>query len=136
MEINRYHKKLTANMIAVNKHKKKLSVNGHTQVQETMRHDTLDKFAKLFCKLKNEGQFIPAFFKVDIDAAFRRIPIHPNHRWACGIAYRDRDEVLFCCSHLYMNSVYVRGVVVRALCMSVRRYSVGTRVGESRSRDL
>ncbi len=23
----------------------------------------------------------------DIDAAFRRIPIAPEHRWACGVAF-------------------------------------------------
>ena len=71
---------------------KAASVNGHTHVRETMKHDTLDKFAKLIRELKTKG-VLPAFFKLDIDAAFRRIPVDPRHRWACGVAYRFLDKV-------------------------------------------
>ena len=72
---------------------KAASVNGHTYVKETLKHDTLDKFARLFCELRRKGEFVPAFFKVDIDAAFRRIPMAPKDGWACGIAYQYQDEV-------------------------------------------
>ena len=58
-----------------------------------MKHDTLDKFAMLIRELKAKGDFVPAFFKLDIDAAFRRILVDPNHRWACGVAYRLLDKV-------------------------------------------
>ena len=36
---------------------------------------------------------IPGLFKADIDAAFRRIPIKPAHRWACGITFRALNKV-------------------------------------------
>ena len=26
--------------------------------------------------------------KADVDSAFRRIPIKPAHRWACGVAFK------------------------------------------------
>ena len=26
-------------------------------------------------------------FQADIDAAFRRIPVAPQHRWACWVAF-------------------------------------------------
>ena len=42
---------------------------------------------------------IPGLFKADIDAAFRRIPIKPAHRWACGVAFRVKNKV-FCSQHL------------------------------------
>ena len=60
-----------------------------------MKHDTLDKFASLIRELKAKGCFVPAFFKVDIDAAFRRIPVDPKHRRACGVAYRFEDNVFW-----------------------------------------
>ena len=34
-------------------------------------------------------------FKADIDAAFRRIPVKPAHRWACGVAFRVMGRVRF-----------------------------------------
>lgn len=73
--------------------RKAQSVNGYTHVVESMKHDTLDGFAKLMRELHKRGEFVPAFFKVDVDSAFRRIPIDPKHRWACGVAYKCKNKV-------------------------------------------
>ena len=36
---------------------------------------------------------VPGLWKADIDAAFRRIPVRPEHRWACGIAFMVGKQV-------------------------------------------
>mgnify|MGYP006979709385 FL=1 len=47
-------------------------------------------FVRMFVAVLGE---IPGLFKADIDAAFRRIPIKPAHRWACGITFRALNKV-------------------------------------------
>ena len=39
---------------------------------------------ELFRKLNKE---VPSLFKADVDSAFRRIPVKPEERWMCGIAF-------------------------------------------------
>ena len=36
---------------------------------------------------------VPALWKLDIDAAFRRVPLQPSHKWAAGVAYKLKNEV-------------------------------------------
>ena len=36
---------------------------------------------------------VPRLFKADIDAAFRRVAIRPDHRWAAGFAYYHDGQV-------------------------------------------
>ena len=36
----------------------------------------------------------PGLFKVDVNAAYRRIPIRPEDRWVAGVAYRFQGQVL------------------------------------------
>ena len=33
-------------------------------------------------------------FKVDVNAAYRRLPIMPEHRWAAGVVYRFQQQVM------------------------------------------
>ena len=33
------------------------------------------------------------FWKADIDAAYRRVPIQPDHRWAAGVAFKHRGVI-------------------------------------------
>ena len=47
---------------------------------------------------------VPGLFKVDVDAAFRRVPIKPAHRWTCGIAFRKGDAVA--CAYLFAVWLY------------------------------
>jgi hypothetical protein len=39
----------------------------------------------------------PGLVKSDVDAAFRRVPVKQEHRWACGIAFKAKDKVRFGC---------------------------------------
>lgn len=69
------------------------SVNGYTCVSEKMKHDTLDTLwqrtresQKLFCS-------VPGLLKIDIDSAFRRIPVAPEDYWATGIVFMLAGQV-------------------------------------------
>ncbi len=66
------------------KRQKRGSVNGHTVPAEKMSHDTLDTLAMTMKKFVSKVGCVPGLLKADIDAAFRRIPIRPQHRWAYG----------------------------------------------------
>ena len=50
--------------------------------------------------------------KADVDSAFRRIPIKPEHRWACGIAFRAGGKVgsdffIIICACMRLVQVYM-----------------------------
>ena len=36
---------------------------------------------------------VPGLLKIDIDAAFRRIPIKGSDRWVCAITFRVGNQV-------------------------------------------
>jgi len=90
---------------------KRESVNGYTIPQEKMRPDTLDKFIAVltsfvmtvgcipglfkvsFVPLSFRLASIPQFWQADVDSAFRRLPIRPDHRWAGGIAFKVNGRV-------------------------------------------
>ena len=36
---------------------------------------------------------LPGLWKADVDAAFRRLPIKAEHRWAASVAFRLDGEV-------------------------------------------
>ena len=69
------------------------SVNGHTATCEKLKHDTLDCLVLAMSSFKEKVSEVPHLYKADIDAAFRRVPIKPEHRWACGVAFRLKDMV-------------------------------------------
>lgn len=68
------------------------SVNGHTAMEEKLRHNTLDNLSDGMIAHKRRIGKAPGLFKADIDSAFRRVPIKPEHRWACGIAFMVGTE--------------------------------------------
>ena len=72
-----------------------LSVNSETSASEKMRHDTLDKLGEVMKSLVRSTGQIPGLFKADVDAAFRRIPICPAHRWAACVAFIVAGQVGF-----------------------------------------
>ena len=37
---------------------------------------------------------VPALFKADVNAAYRRIPIRPEHRWAAWVAFGCADAIM------------------------------------------
>ena len=55
-------------------------------MEEKLRHNTLDNLSDGMIAHKRRTGKAPGLFKADIDSAFRRVPIKPEHRWACGIA--------------------------------------------------
>ena len=68
-------------------------MNGHAVPTEKMRHDTLDSLAAAmayFVKIVGE---VPGVLKGDVNAAFRRIPIYAEHRWACAIVFMVNGKV-------------------------------------------
>lgn len=76
--------------------RKAASVNGHCWATEKLKHQTLDILCASMRKLKQEIGNAPGLWKADIDSAFRRIPVLPEHRWACGIAFKSRGKVQHC----------------------------------------
>ena len=50
----------------------------------------LPQVLELFKKLNGD---CPSLFKADVDSAFRRIPVKPEERWMCGIAFMVKGEV-------------------------------------------
>ena len=63
-------------------------MNGHTFPQEKLKHETLDELVVAMKKFWKCAGVPPGLWKADIDSAFRRVPIKPAHRWACGIAFK------------------------------------------------
>ena len=86
------------------------SVNGCTGVSEKLRHDTLDTLAQAMTRFVEFVGSIPGLLKADIDAAYRRVPVKPDHRWACGVAFSVEGQV------------QRRVVHHLRLCLCVRRY--------------
>ena len=66
---------------------KEMSVNGHVLPKEKLKHDTLDELIATMSMFVAIVGSIPALWKADIDAAFRRIAVRPAHRWTCGVAF-------------------------------------------------
>ena len=75
------------------KARKLMSVNGHTVPAEKMHHDTIDDLAVAMSKFVELTGSVPGLIKADIDAAYRRVPIASDHRWACGIVFKKGETV-------------------------------------------
>ena len=69
------------------------SVNGATFTAEKMHHDTLDALVDAMRMHVKLCGTVPAIFKVDIDSAFRRVPLRPSDRWAAGVAFKVGQDV-------------------------------------------
>ena len=75
------------------KRRRVASVNGHTVVSETIKHDHLDELMLAIKDFHAKMEYPPALWKADIDSAFRRIPMMPEHWWACAIAFKHAGEL-------------------------------------------
>lgn len=69
------------------------SVNGHVSPAEKMRHHTLENLADSMREFHALIQEPPGLIKADVDSAFRRIPVSPKSRWACGVAWKAKGKV-------------------------------------------
>ena len=74
---------------------------------------------------------IPGLFKADIDAAFRRIPIKPARRWACGITFRALNKVRTFALFLRgpIRHLGLQGLLLTAFCVPLRRGWFGSCLG-------
>ncbi len=61
-------------------------VNAITQASEKLHHDSIDALFKSVRWLVRTGRKVQ-LWKADIDAAYRRVPICPEHRWAAGVTF-------------------------------------------------
>ena len=52
---------------------------------------------------------VPHLWKADIDSAFRRVPVKPEDRWLCGIAFMVDGQVLICVSASAAVILFVMG---------------------------
>ena len=50
--------------------------------------------------------------QADIDSAFRRVPVAPDHRWACGVAFRVNDQVSRLFLHVGLSHSFLCQVMV------------------------
>ena len=106
------------------------SVNGHTAPAERIKHDTLDALAIGMPVLKEKVQEVPGLIKADVDSAYRRVPIRPEHRWACGVAFRAFGQVpnlgarVGPCHLFALLRSSLRGTL-HALLVQLRRFTRG-----------
>lgn len=63
------------------------SVNGHVVPRETLHHDHLDVLTLALREAWVRTGIVYGLFKIDIDSAFRRLPICPEHWWAASISF-------------------------------------------------
>ena len=60
---------------------------------EKLSNDRYDKVAAVAQSLYAKTNCIPALLKCDIDAAFRRIPVKPDHRWLLWAVVLLNDQI-------------------------------------------
>ena len=68
-------------------------LNGCTRCAEKMRHDTIDLLVEA-ARLERaaHGPALPHFWKADVDAAFRRIPLQPSSAHLAHVAFLREGE--------------------------------------------
>ena len=74
------------------------SINGHYTFKSMVEHDHLDQLLDLLRLVHEKLGVVPSLWKADIDAAYRRLPISPEHAWAAGIVYMF-EGVAWCSVH-------------------------------------
>ena len=75
------------------KRQREHSVNGCTAVPEKIHMDHLDALVAAMRAFREIFGEVPALWKADVDSAFRRIPLRPEHRWAAGVTYKVQGKV-------------------------------------------
>ena len=76
-------------------------LNPCTEATEHLSPDGLDTLFELMRYMWLYLGVVPHILKVDVDSAFRRIPICPEHRWAAHIAFKHKD-IIWIAGHLSM----------------------------------
>ena len=63
-------------------------INGATQPAVKLFVEGADMLIEVMKLLHQECGAVPDVLKADIDSAYKRIPMKPEHRWASNIAFR------------------------------------------------
>lgn len=71
---------------------KAASINGACIPVEKLSHDHLDDLAVALEEIWQQTGLVFGLFKADVDAAFRRVPVMPEHKWACAVAFVRNGE--------------------------------------------
>ena len=93
------------------------SLPGHVASSEKLKHEAMDEICyamRLFWNLTGHS---PGLWKADIDAAFRRVPLNPQQRWCCGVAFMLHGKVVqSICVALFLSrrSSFLAGIHVTA----------------------
>ena len=69
------------------------SVNGKCVIPEKIKHHHLDDLIDGMKHFISVINVLPGLWKADVDAAFRRIPLRPEHRWAAAIVFACKGVV-------------------------------------------
>ena len=76
-------------------------VNPCTEKTEHLELDNLDFLFEVMRQIWQQSGTIPHVFKADIDSAYCRVPIMPQHRWAANVIFAH-DEKTYVAGHLAM----------------------------------
>ena len=109
-------------------------MNACTRIPVKIRHHHLDDLIIFIQYLVPLLGAVPGLFKADIDAAFRRIPIFPGHRWAAAVMYASGGLVSsMCVEWPWLRGVLlVVGVHLDPLRMSLWREKLSVCLGNGR----
>ena len=80
------------------KRRKLDSVNGEFHNERTIRHDNIHALGTCMRAFWTIVSVVPSLFKIDVDSAYRRIPVRPADWWATGIACKV-DSSIFVAQH-------------------------------------
>ena len=75
-------------------------VNACTEAVEKLSYDSIDALFAVSRSFMQQGRPI-AFLKADIDAAYRRVPIDPRHRWAAGVMFKYNGATQSSCHYSF-----------------------------------
>jgi hypothetical protein len=105
--------------------RKQHSINGHAVANVKLKYSTLDHLVESMKIVHERSGRLPSLLKADIDAAYRRIPINPKHRWACWIAFKAQGKIWaaqhYACPFGAIGSVYAWESIASALSHLARR---------------
>ena len=76
-------------------------INPCTEGVEHLSPDGLDKLFEIMRWMWCYMNMVPQLLKIDIDSAFRRVPIRPDHRWAAYVGFVHRGTTCLA-GHLSM----------------------------------
>ena len=73
--------------------RKEASVNGHCLLTEKITHDHVDDIVAGMASLQRQSGVLPWLWKLDIDSAYRRVPLASCDQWASWISFRFMEQV-------------------------------------------